>query len=191
METCPEFSGPLAEQLREWILTWEPDLSESIRWNLLCFSGRKLVCGLSACQAHLGITFFRGTELSDPQRLFTPNESNTNIGSVRLATLDGLDRASLRCLLHAAVELDADPSLPAAPKAKRPPAPLPDYFQAALALKKNRAAAEGFHRLAPSFQREYIVWLTSAKRPETRRNRLAETLRALAARKKWDQRKAA
>ena len=33
LETCPEFSWPLAQQLREWILTWEPDLTESIKWN--------------------------------------------------------------------------------------------------------------------------------------------------------------
>lgn len=50
---CPSFSRPLAEQFQEWILTWEPDLTESIKWNMLCFSGRKLVCGVSACQRHL------------------------------------------------------------------------------------------------------------------------------------------
>ena len=38
---------------------------EAIKWHMLCFSGRKLVCGLSACKKHLGITFFRGTELRD------------------------------------------------------------------------------------------------------------------------------
>ena len=27
---CPSFSRPLAEQFQEWILTWEPDLTESI-----------------------------------------------------------------------------------------------------------------------------------------------------------------
>jgi hypothetical protein len=41
IELCPEFSWPLAEQVREWFLTWEPDLTESIKWNMLCFSGRK------------------------------------------------------------------------------------------------------------------------------------------------------
>jgi hypothetical protein len=190
LETCPDFSQPLAEQVVEWILSWEPDLTESIKWNMLCFSGRKLVCGLSACRAHLGITFFRGTELPDPARLFgNAGANNTNILGLRLTTLDGFNRDAFRRLLHAAVALDADPTLPAAPKAKRTPWPLPDFFQAALAEKRNRAAAEGFARLAPTYQREYIVWLTVAKLPETRRKRLAETLRALAAGRKWAQRK--
>jgi uncharacterized protein YdhG (YjbR/CyaY superfamily) len=54
LETRPEFSWPMANQLRERILEWEPDLAESIKWNMLCFSGRKLLCGISACQRHLG-----------------------------------------------------------------------------------------------------------------------------------------
>src|SRR5258706_9504820 len=85
LESRPEFSWPLANQLHEWILTWEPDLTESIKWNMLCFSGRKLVCGLSACQHHLGITFYRGTEFPDPAKLFNERgEHNTNILTLRL-----------------------------------------------------------------------------------------------------------
>ena len=190
LQTCPDFSQPLAEQVVEWFLNWEPDLAESIKWNMLCFSGRKLVCGLSACQKHLGVTFFRGTELPDPAKLFSPGgERNTNILSLRITTLDGLNRGALRNLLHAAVALDADPTIPPAPKVKRKPWPMPAFFKQALALKQNRAAAEGFKKLSSSCQREYLVWLTTAKQPETRARRLAQTLAALKAGRKWAQRK--
>ena len=190
LETCPDFSKPLAEQLIEWILHWEPDLTEAIKWNNLCFSGRRLICGLSACQRHVGIFFFRGTELPDPKRLFTRgSENNTNIRTVRIETLEGFNREAFRVLLHAAVELDSDPAIPPAPKVKRKPWPMPDYFKQALAEKRNRLAAEGFRKLAPSCQREYLVWLTTAKRPETRARRLRETLAALAANRKWALRK--
>jgi hypothetical protein len=190
LETCPAFSKPIARQLVDWILTWEPDLAESIKWNMLCFTGRKLVCGLSACQRHLGVTFFRGTELPDPAGLFAPGgEGNTNIRSFRLTTLEGLDRAALRALLHAAVELDADPAIPPAPRVKRRSWPMPAFFRQALAEPRNRSAAVGFRKLAPTYQREYLVWLTMAKRPETRAKRLKETLAALAHGRKWAQRK--
>ena len=191
LQTCPDFSQPLAEQVVEWILTWAPDLTESIKWNMLCFSGRKLVCGLSACQQHLGITFFRGTELPDPARLFGEiGAHNTNIRSVRITTLEGVDRRALRDLLQAAVALDAEPSIPPAPKVKRAPWPVPEFFKTALAQKHHHAAAENFRKLAPSCQREYLVWLSMAKQPETRARRLAETLAALAKGNKWAQRKA-
>ena len=191
METCPDFSLPLAQQLREWILTWEPDLTESIKWNNLCYSGRKLIVGIAACKAHAALFFFRGTELADPAGLFRPEGGkNTNVRSIRITSLEGFNRGALRELLRAAVELDADPTLPPAPKVKRKPWPMPAFFKKALSQKKNRSAAESFHRLAPTYQREYIVWLTMAKRPETRARRLKETLAALAGGRKWAHRKA-
>jgi len=190
LETCPEFSWPLAEKVHEWILTWEPDLTESIKWNMLCFTGRKLVCGISACKKHLSIAFFRGTELPDPARLFTPQENNTNILSIRITTLDGFNREAFRDLVHAAVALDADPEIAPVPKIKRgnrPAWPMPDYF--AIGLKKNKKANEQFQKLSPSCQREYIVWLATAKRPETQAKRLKETIGALSKGYKWIDRK--
>lgn len=189
LETCPDFSQPLAEQFNEWILNWEPDLQVSVKWNNLCFSGRKLVVGLAACQKHLALFFFRGTELPDPAKLFCGGENNTNIRSIRITTLDSLDRAAFRALLHAAVALDADPTIPPAPKVKRRPWPVPAFFKQALAEKRNLAAAENFRALSPSCQREYLVWLSMARRPETSARRLKDTLAALAGGRKWPQRK--
>ena len=190
LEMCPEFSWPLANQLREWILTSEPDLSESIKWNNLCFSGCKLVLGMAACKKHVALFFFRGTELPDPAKLFSiGGENNTNIRSIRLTSLDNFNRRAFEQMLHAAVELDADPTIPPTPKVKRKPWPMPKFFKEALGMKKNRAAAENFRALSASCQREYLVWLSTAKQPETRERRLKQTLAALTAKRKWAQRK--
>jgi hypothetical protein len=191
LDYAPDHSREMAASVREWFLRWEPDLGEAIKWNLLCFTGRKLVCGLSACKRHLGITFFRGTELPDPAGLLSGPTAHTNILSLRAERLDELNREALRGLLRAAVTLDARTDIPAVPKQKRPPYPVPEFFAAALALKKNQRAAAGFSTLSPSCQREYLVWLTSAKRPETRERRLTETLAALANGRRWAQRHAA
>lgn len=189
LDLAPEFSQAMARQVREWIQRWEPDLTESIKWNVLCFSGRKLVCGLSACRKHLGITFFRGTELREVTDLFDGGEANTSIQSIRISAPDQLDAQALRRLLHAAVALDADESAkPPSPK-QRAEWPMPEVL--AKALKKNRAAAAGFQALSISCQREYKVWISSAKQEETIERRLTETLRALAAGKKWAQRREA
>lgn len=187
---APEFSGPPAGWLREWILDWQPDLAEAIRWNMLCFSARRLVCGISACRRHLGLTFFRGGELPDPAGLFNQRGREGGILSIRLTTLDGLDRPALRALLAEAVALGADP-VPPLPKPRSEPWPMPDFFRTALAEPRHRAAAAGFARLAPTYQREHLVWLGTAKRPETRVRRLRETLAALATGRKWIQRKSA
>ena len=67
---------------------------------------------------------------------------------------------------------------------------LPKFFKEALAQQKHRAAAENFRALSPTCQREYLVWLSTAKLPETRNRRLKQTLAALRKGHKWAQRKA-
>lgn len=183
LEGVSDFSRPLCALLREWFVRWEPDLTESIKWNMLCFSGRKLVCGISGCKKHVGIAFFRGTELPDPAGLFVGGEENTAIQSVRITSPDAVPREPLRRLLRAAVNLDLDPDRPPLPTRRREPWPVPDFF--AEALRADPKAAAGFARFAPTYQREYLVWLTTAKREETRGKRLAETLAALREGRKW------
>lgn len=39
-------------------------------------------------------------------------------------------------------------------------------------LSQNASAGRFFHSLAPSYQKQYLWWLLSAKRPETRKKRL-------------------
>lgn len=55
---------------------------------------------------------------------------------------------------------------------------MPDYFSAA--LKKNAAARKTFESLSPSRQRDYVEWLTEAKRETTREQRLATSIEWLA-----------
>jgi uncharacterized protein YdeI (YjbR/CyaY-like superfamily) len=58
-------------------------------------------------------------------------------------------------------------------------------------LKSNRAAAAFFESLKPTYQREYMAWIGSGKLEETQQKRLKETLKALAAGKKWAERREA
>lgn len=189
LDFAPEFSQSMARQVRGWIQRWEPDLAESIKWNILCFSGRKNICGLSACKKHLGITFFRGTELREITNLFEGGEANTSIQTVRVTKLEKLNAKAFQRLLHAAVALDGDESAKPPPPKQRAEWPMP----AALAkgLKQNPKAAAGFNAMSISCQREYKVWISTAKQEATLQRRLGETLRALAAGKRWAQRKEA
>lgn len=187
LDLAPEASQAMARQVRTWIQRWEPDLTEAIKWHMLCFSGRKLVCGLSACQKHLGITFFRGTELREMTDLFTEGGSNTSILSIRVTMLEKLDPQALRRLLHAAVALDTDVTAKPPPPKKRAEWPMPPALEKA--LKKNQTAAAFFAQLKPTYQREYKTWVGTARQPETIRRRVEETVSALASGRKWAQRK--
>lgn len=189
LDKAPAFSRPICAQIREWIFRWEPDLDESVKWGALCYKGHKLVAAVGAFKKHAGVTFFRGSELDDRAHLFNQGEGNASLRTIRITTLEGFNREALRALLRAAVLLDLEPSLPAPPPAKRPPLPMPAFFKEA--LKKHPKSAAGFKTLAPTYQREYINWLRTAKQPETRARRLAETPAAAAKGLKYAQRKQA
>ena len=47
------------------------------------------------------------------------------------------------------------------------------------ALARNRRARAFFERLAPTYRKQFIGWIVTAKRPETRAKRLEETLALL------------
>ncbi|MBM3132531.1 MAG: hypothetical protein FJZ95_05800 [Chloroflexi bacterium] len=55
------------------------------------------------------------------------------------------------------------------------PAQMPNDLQKALAA--NPAAQRSFEALAPSYRKQYVWWVMSAKREETRLRRAAETIR--------------
>jgi uncharacterized protein YdeI (YjbR/CyaY-like superfamily) len=67
--------------------------------------------------------------------------------------------------------------------APRPVIPeLPAYI--AKALKANARAWKFFRQLAPTYRRDFVMWIHIAKRPETRARRIRESLSLLAAGKK-------
>jgi uncharacterized protein YdeI (YjbR/CyaY-like superfamily) len=81
----------------------------------------------------------------------------------------------------------APAGMAAAPTSKtyapRPVVPkLPAYI--AKAVKANAKAWDFFRALAPSYQRHFVVWIHTAKQPETRDRRLRESIALLAAGKK-------
>jgi uncharacterized protein YdeI (YjbR/CyaY-like superfamily) len=59
---------------------------------------------------------------------------------------------------------------------------VPPFIQTA--LNNNPKAKENFNRLAPTYKRHYIGWITSVKREETRIRRLNESLELLEQNKK-------
>lgn len=63
---------------------------------------------------------------------------------------------------------------------KRPIADLVVPDELSDGLRKNKAAAATWKDLAPSHKREYVSWITEAKRPDTRTRRIAQAIELLA-----------
>ena len=113
--------------------------------------------------------------LDDDQyaRLFTPRIDHKNwseMNKKRIAKLIQEGRMTAAGLAKASYLIDDNHA--AAKKGRA--LTVPDYMRQALLA--NKRALKNFNNLAPSYQRHYIGWITSAKKEETRQKRLAEAI---------------
>ena len=112
-------------------------------------------------------------------RKFTPRTDTTKWSAANLRRVRNLmDSGRMTAAGRKKIAVDAKP-LPAV--SSRPLEPPP--FVAA-ALSSNPAAATYFASLAASCRRDYLHWITSAKRESTRKRRLDQAIAMLAAGKK-------
>jgi uncharacterized protein YdeI (YjbR/CyaY-like superfamily) len=113
---------------------------------------------------------------------FTPrrkgsNWCESNVKRARRLIAEGkMTKAGLDAIAEGALDVEF--------KLKRKPEELEVPRFVSAALKKTPKAWENFNALAPSYRREYVNWITQAKREETRERRLAEAARLLSENKK-------
>lgn len=176
-----EFARPILKHLRELVHKACPDVTETIKWGMPNFEyGGGILCGMAAFKAHCSFGFWH-QEMEALLKKEGVYEGEVAMGSLgRITSLADLpsDKALLRYIKTAA-ELNLS-GKPARPRPKGPAKVLPTPPDLEAALKKNKLAAKTFAEFAPSHRKEYIEWITEAKREETRQKRIATTLEWLA-----------
>lgn len=111
-------------------------------------------------------------------RKFTPRTANSRWSAInrkRYAALKANGRMTPAGINRAPTGRGYDPR----PLRFTLPSKLPPYIETA--LRKRPAAMRHFEALAPSHRRQYVGWIESAKRDETKARRLKEAIRLLAA----------
>lgn len=174
------FARPILESIRAQVHAACPDVVETIKWGFphFLYEGG-ILCSTAAFSEHCAFGFWKG-KLVPGAKGAKSAEAMGQLG--RLASPKDLPtKAEFARMLKAAMKLNEPATRKARPATRpgtRAPIPEPADFKAALA-KKARARAT-WAAFAPSHRREYLEWITEAKRPETRAARLAQTLEWLA-----------
>jgi uncharacterized protein YdeI (YjbR/CyaY-like superfamily) len=107
-------------------------------------------------------------------RKFTPRSNTRNWSPSNLKRVQELIASGrMTDVGLAKVSPDAKPPAPAATR----PMSVPPFFATALAV--HPSAQRFFDQLAPSYRQNYIDWVDSAKREETRKRRLDEAISLL------------
>lgn len=177
------FAQPILKRLRRLVHTGCPGAVETIKWGHPSFlhSGR-ILCGMGAFKAHAIFGFWhQGMEKLLARKFGRTMEAMGLMGRIT-SPADLPDDTTMLRLIRTAVKLH-DEGRPARPKPRPKPA-LPVPADLAAALRKNKKAAAHWAGFSPSARREYIEWITEAKRPATRAKRLATTVAWVATGKK-------
>jgi uncharacterized protein YdeI (YjbR/CyaY-like superfamily) len=174
------FARPILVKLRVAVHKTSSRIEESIKWGRPCFSLSGLLAGMSEHKRHVGLVFFSGNDMPDPEQLFTG--AGCNLGTLRIESVKDLPTQKvLVAYFKQAIRLnEVAASEPQAKKARRPAPKTPKDLQAELGKAMNRKSKATFDGFSPSCKREYIDWILEAKRPATREQRIATTIEWLA-----------
>jgi len=173
------FAQPILRDLRERVHAACPPVQETIKWGMPNFVYRgKILCGMAAFKQHASFGFWQGANIVGAEQS-AGSDAMGQFGRLT-APADLPGRREFAALVKRAMALietgaKRPPSKTAQPKPPpRPPADL------AAALAANPAARKTFDGFPPSQQREYVEWVETAKREETRRARVAQAVEWMA-----------
>jgi uncharacterized protein YdeI (YjbR/CyaY-like superfamily) len=172
-----EFARPILIRVRELVHACCPDCEETLKWGAPTFMHNGILCIMAGFKAHCMVRFWKGSQIKsdDGERIDTSwgNEA-------RYSKLSDLpSKKEFLAVVKKAIELNAS-GAKAAPRKKqaKPPIPMPPEFAAA--IKKSPKAKKAFDAFPPSHKREYLEWITGAKRDETRVKRIAQAIEWMA-----------
>jgi uncharacterized protein YdeI (YjbR/CyaY-like superfamily) len=173
------FAQPILKRLRKIVHAGCPEVEETIKWSFPHFDYKGIMCGMAAFQHHCIFGFWKH-ELIFPKGQ-GQNGMTTGTFRGRITALSDLpnEKALLGYVRKAAALNDEGVKPPSRAKPKKKERlKIPSYF--AGALQKNAKARKTFEDFSLSNKREYIEWVSEAKREETRQERLKTSIKWLA-----------
>jgi uncharacterized protein YdeI (YjbR/CyaY-like superfamily) len=178
------FARPILEYVRAVVHDALPDVEETIKWGFPHFTHNGMLCAMSAFKAHCAFGFWRGAQVVEG----AVGGSMGDFGKITsVADLPG--KRALAAMVRKAAALNAvgEPTPVATSRAKKVAAAggrkvvvpaLPADFAAA--LRKVRGAMAQFDAMSPSHRKEYLLWITEAKKDETRARRIEKAVGMIA-----------
>jgi uncharacterized protein YdeI (YjbR/CyaY-like superfamily) len=177
-----DFAKPILKQLRAMVHAAGPKIEEDIKWGAPAFIYHGLFACMAAFKKHCMFGFWNKEMQKSLKQLDAAKSAAGQFG--RLTTVADLpSKAEFARWVKLAMKLSASPvkapmSAKTTKSKKRPPLKIPADFLTALG--KNKKAHAAFTGFSYSHQKEYVEWITEAKREETRQKRMTQALEWLA-----------
>lgn len=156
------------QKLRQILLSAE--LEETIKWGMptYCIDGKNLI-GLGAFKSYFGLWFFQGALLTDKSKMLNnAQEGKTEaMRQWRFYNNQNIDETLVKSYI---VETIKNHKSGKEITSRKKPLVLPNIFVSA--IKNNKVLNEAFSRLNLTKQREFVDYISEAKREQTKLSRL-------------------
>ena len=159
-------------RVRQLIHATEPAIEENWRWNAPQFdhSGHIMI-GMQAFKEHVAIWFHKGGLIKDPKKLFEKADEK-GMRSYKLNEGDTINEAAFIDLVKKAVVLNTKGTKITDAKPARKALVVPEDLMAV--LKHDEQAMAVWGKATYTWRKDYVEWITDAKKDETRKRRIAE-----------------
>jgi uncharacterized protein YdeI (YjbR/CyaY-like superfamily) len=169
IEKSAPFAKPILRHLRRIMHEGCPEVEETIKWRFPHFDYKGMLCGMASFKSHCAFGFWKASLIFGNSQ--KEDEAMGHFGRITSIADLPAEEMLLSYVRKAAALNEAGMKIPSRPKPKKKQALLiPKDLKAA--LRKNVRARRTFEGFSPSNKKEYVEWITEAKRDETRKERL-------------------
>ncbi|HYR23677.1 MAG TPA: YdeI/OmpD-associated family protein [Chthoniobacterales bacterium] len=160
------FARPILKHLRKIAHVGCPDVEETIKWQSPFFERKGIICFMAAFKEHCVFGFWKGS------LIFGEKHKGAMGHFGRITSMHDLpDEKKLIGYVRKAAELNEAGVKKSRPRSRtKQKINVPSDLKAA--LQRNAKARKTFEDFSYSHKKEYVDWITDAKRDETRKRRL-------------------
>lgn len=163
----------ICKKLRSIINKSDKKMIEDWKWgpNFYCDG---MVCNIWGFKKHVTLTFFQGSLLKDKMKILSSNPGNVHNRHIKFTDIKQIDETLILTYLMEAIENNKKGLKITETKDKtiNIPADVKKAFQKEKVLRY-------FKNLSYSHRKEYITWITDARKKETRLNRIDKAIEKL------------
>jgi uncharacterized protein YdeI (YjbR/CyaY-like superfamily) len=170
IDGMPEFSKAICKKLRSIILKTDKNIVEDWKWGPN-YSYNGMLCGYGAFKHHVKFTFFNGSGMKDSRNLFNHCVDNEFSRSIKFTDVKQIDEKAIAEYVKDSVATNKK-GFKRIIKDKS--VAVPEYLHDA--LSKNKQALKFFEELTYGYKKELVQWVTTAKREETRLDRIEKAV---------------
>ncbi len=172
----PDWQRKIIIRLRQLIHSTDEHIEESWKWNSPHFDHHGIMIGMNGFKKFVGVWFHKGALLKDTHAIFEQTEKSDEKGMRAYKIHEGekINEKAFLDLVDQAIKINKAGTKLNEAKPARKALEVPSELEAI--LKKDNMAWSHWEGFPYSHKKEYVEWVTDAKKEETRKRRIAQAL---------------